>query len=79
MAIIPVSKTPTPACTIALPEVFTIYNRELVDFERVLSVFNWQLTDTDVTIDLTPCRMGNFQALRVAATITSHSGSDIDH
>jgi hypothetical protein len=63
MAIIPVPKSPGPARTIALPEVFTIYNRELVDFERVLAVFDWQITDTDVTIDLTGCRMGNFQAL----------------
>lgn len=49
--------------TIALPEVFTIYARELVDFDRVLSFFDWHVTETDVVIDLTPCRIANFQAL----------------
>jgi hypothetical protein len=47
----------------ALPEVFTIYARELVDFDRALSFFDWKPEEREVTIDLTPCRIGNFQAL----------------
>jgi hypothetical protein len=59
----PQKSRPGSSVTIALPEVFTIYSRELVDFERALSVFNWQITEADVTIDLTACRQANFQAL----------------
>ena len=55
--------TARPSYVLRLPEIFTLYAGELVDFERVLSLFNWHITSSDVTVDLTSCYLANFQAL----------------
>jgi hypothetical protein len=47
--------------TITLPERFTFYPSP--NFDRMLEVFDWTLSNTQVTIDLTNCRNANFQAL----------------
>jgi len=52
------------AATVTLPEQFTFYQSSgLVSFDRALRVFDWSLSNTPVTVDLTHCRQANFQAL----------------
>ncbi len=48
---------------IKIPSNFQFRDYEIINFDRVLSVFDWLMKDTEVTIDLSNSKKLNYQAL----------------
>lgn len=48
---------------IKLPKRFGFRNHDLIDMDTVLKIFNWELEDKPVKIDLTTCSSSDYQAL----------------
>ena len=48
---------------ISVPSVFAFKPRGVYDFNPVLKIFDWNLVDVPVLIDLSGCRSANYQAL----------------
>lgn len=51
------------AITLELPPRFAFKDQGLIDFNAVLSFFDWSLRDRQVKIDMTKCKSPNYQAL----------------
>lgn len=51
-----------------LPNRFAFKEHDVVDFNHVLSFFDWSLKDVPVRIDLTKCLAANYQAVSLLVT-----------
>jgi len=49
--------------SISLPRKFTFKDHDVYDFEKFLSFFDWDITESPVRIDLSTCRVANYQSL----------------
>lgn len=49
--------------TLVLPSDFSFYTNGQVDFDKVLSFFDWNVSDNDICINLSRCSNANYQAL----------------
>jgi hypothetical protein len=58
--------------TIAIPNDWKFKLHELHDFERILEVFDWGLTDQKVIIDFQNCLEANYQTLSLWVLYTWH-------
>ena len=52
-----------PQIIIELPVKFTFKDHDVYDFDKFLVFFDWSLTNKSVRIDLTQCKLANYQAL----------------
>ena len=53
----------TRTITLRLPNKFTFKDHDVYDFETFLSFFDWTIHEAPVRIDLTTCRVANYQSL----------------
>ncbi|MET0583076.1 MAG: DUF4325 domain-containing protein [Pseudoxanthomonas sp.] len=53
----------TRTVTLALPNKFAFKDHDVYDFDAFLSFFNWDIHEAPVRIDLTNCRVANYQSL----------------
>jgi len=61
-----------PEVTILVPKRFTFVSHGDFDFNHVLSLFNWDLENSYVKIDLRPCFYANYQALSLLVLYIWH-------
>ena len=58
--------------TIVIPDFFSFRGRKVYDFESALAVFDWDIHDVQVLIDLSDVHHANYQALSVLALYIWH-------
>jgi hypothetical protein len=61
-----------PSNVIEVPANFSFRNHAVHDFNPVLSIFNWDLKNSDVIIDFRQCRSANYQALALIVLYVWH-------
>ena len=61
-----------PTVTITLPTRFTFVDHGVYNFNNPLSLFDWDLEDTDVFVDLRRCTQANYQALSLLVLYIWH-------
>lgn len=49
--------------TINLPKSFGLKDHDAFDFDQIFSVFNWNVKNCPVKIDITKCTSSDYQAL----------------
>jgi len=61
-----------PILTIALPRRFTFVDHGNYNFNNALKLFDWEIQDSDVRIDLRHCSQSNYQALSLLVLYIWH-------
>lgn len=56
-------KGPLEKLEIVLPNHFIFRNQNVYDFDPILSFFDWEVSNKQVTIDFTQCVTANYQAM----------------
>lgn len=60
------------AVTLKLPATFAFKDHDLIDFNRTLSFFNWNLENRPVRIEFEACQSANYQALSLLIPYVWH-------
>lgn len=58
--------------TLNLPDNFGFKNNQIFDFDLALAFFDWEIKDSNVTINLANCHRANYQALSLVVLYVSH-------
>lgn len=67
---------------IVIPKRFAFRNNEIMNFDSVLNIFNWDIKDKNVEIDLRRCTSADYQAISLIVIYTWHlmnNGCKVKH
>jgi hypothetical protein len=48
---------------VIIPDYFSFKNRDLMDFDSALSLFDWNYEKQEITIDFSYCQKANYQTM----------------
>ena len=64
---------------ISIPDHYSFMDHDVYDFDRALSIYDWEIKSSEVVIDLSQCLTANYQALSLVVLYLWHLRGNDNH